>query len=38
MSSIESVDEKGGWLYYSASPENATQRYLPNCIGRQQQT
>jgi dipeptidyl-peptidase-4 len=26
--SIEGVDEKGGWLYYSASPENATQRYL----------
>lgn len=26
--SIESVDEKAGWLYYIASPENATQRYL----------
>jgi dipeptidyl-peptidase 4 len=26
--SIEGVDEKGGWLYYTASPENATQRYL----------
>jgi dipeptidyl-peptidase-4 len=26
--SIEGVDEKGGWLYYAASPENATQRYL----------
>lgn len=26
--SIESVDEKGGWLYYIASPDNATQRYL----------
>ncbi|HEV8483017.1 MAG TPA: DPP IV N-terminal domain-containing protein, partial [Blastocatellia bacterium] len=25
---IEAVDEKGGWLYYAASPENATQRYL----------
>ncbi|MCX6857415.1 MAG: S9 family peptidase, partial [Verrucomicrobia bacterium] len=22
------VDAKGGWLYYQASPENATQRYL----------
>lgn len=22
------TDEKGGWLYYRASPENATQRYL----------
>ena len=22
------VDEPGGWLYYIASPENATQRYL----------
>ncbi len=22
------VDERGGWLYYLASPENATQRYL----------
>ncbi len=26
--SIEGVDENGGWLYYIASPENATQRYL----------
>jgi dipeptidyl-peptidase 4 len=26
--SIEGVDEKTGWLYYIASPENATQRYL----------
>lgn len=25
---IAAVDEKGGWLYYDASPENATQRYL----------
>lgn len=25
---ISSVDEPGGWLYYIASPENATQRYL----------
>jgi dipeptidyl-peptidase-4 len=26
--SVASVDEAGGWLYYIASPENATQRYL----------
>jgi dipeptidyl-peptidase-4 len=26
--SISAVDESGGWLYYIASPENATQRYL----------
>ena len=26
--SVSSVDEAGGWLYYIASPENATQRYL----------
>lgn len=26
--SVEAVDEKGGWLYYIASPDNATQRYL----------
>jgi dipeptidyl-peptidase 4 len=26
--SISGVDEKGGWLYFVASPENATQRYL----------
>jgi dipeptidyl-peptidase-4 len=25
---IAGVDEAGGWLYYIASPENATQRYL----------
>jgi dipeptidyl-peptidase-4 len=25
---IEGVDEKNGWLYFSASPENATQGYL----------
>ncbi|HEY2461467.1 MAG TPA: S9 family peptidase [Candidatus Acidoferrum sp.] len=24
----EGVDEKGGWFYYIASPQNATQRYL----------
>lgn len=28
LTSIENVDESGGWLYYRASPENATQRYL----------
>ena len=26
--SVEGIDEKGGWLYYIASPENPTQRYL----------
>lgn len=26
--SVQSVDEKGGWLYYIASPINPTQRYL----------
>jgi dipeptidyl-peptidase-4 len=26
--SVEAVDETGGWLYYAASPENATRRYL----------
>jgi len=26
--SVQSVDEEGGWVYYIASPENATQRYL----------
>lgn len=26
--SIEGVDENSGWLYYTASPDNATQRYL----------
>ncbi|MEO8074439.1 MAG: S9 family peptidase [Acidobacteriota bacterium] len=25
---IDAVDEQNGWLYYIASPENATQRYL----------
>lgn len=25
---IEAVDEKNGWLYYIASPDNPTQRYL----------
>jgi dipeptidyl-peptidase 4 len=27
-SDISGVDEKGGWLYFIASPRNATQRYL----------
>ena len=26
--SIAAVDEPGGWVYFTASPENATQRYL----------
>jgi dipeptidyl-peptidase-4 len=26
--SLEAVDQKGGWLYFAASPSNATQRYL----------
>ena len=26
--SVAGVDEKSGWLYFVASPENATQRYL----------
>ena len=26
--SLEAIDEKGGWLYTIASPDNATQRYL----------
>jgi dipeptidyl-peptidase-4 len=25
---VEGVDEKGGWLYFMASPDDATQRYL----------
>jgi dipeptidyl-peptidase 4 len=25
---IEAIDEKGGWLYFLASPHNPTQRYL----------
>ncbi len=25
---VEGVDEAGGWLYYTASPDNATQAYL----------
>lgn len=26
--SIQSIDDKNGWVYYIASPENPTQRYL----------
>lgn len=26
--SIQSIDESGGWIYYIASPDNPTQRYL----------
>jgi len=25
---IDAIDEKGGWLYFSASPDNPTQQYL----------
>lgn len=25
---LEALDDKGGWLYFSASPDNPTQRYL----------
>ncbi len=28
VTNVDCVDEKGGWLYYTASPENPTQRYL----------
>ena len=28
IASVQEVDEAGGWLYYIASPENSTQRYL----------
>ena len=28
MVSLAAVDEAGGWVYYIASPENGTQRYL----------
>jgi dipeptidyl-peptidase-4 len=28
VENISAVDESGGWLYYIASPTNATQRYL----------
>ncbi len=26
--SVEGVDDRGGWVYYSASPDNPAQRYL----------
>ena len=28
IASVQEVDEKGGWFYYIASPQNSTQRYL----------
>ncbi len=28
MIEFEALDDAGGWLYFAASPENATQRYL----------
>ena len=28
MITVERVDAQNGWLYFLASPENATQRYL----------
>ena len=28
VNSVAMVDDKGGWLYYTASPTNATQQYL----------
>jgi len=28
IASVQEVDEKGGWVYVIASPENSTQRYL----------
>ncbi|HET7620730.1 MAG TPA: S9 family peptidase [Gemmatimonadaceae bacterium] len=28
LESVQGVDERGGWLYYIASPSNATQRFL----------
>ena len=28
MISVSLIDEKGGWLYFIASPDNATQKYL----------
>ena len=28
IATVQEVDEKGGWIYFIASPENATQRYL----------
>ncbi|MBN1509683.1 MAG: S9 family peptidase [Sedimentisphaerales bacterium] len=28
MMRLDRVDEKGGWAYYTASPDNPTQRYL----------
>lgn len=28
VESVQNIDEKGGWLYFIASPDNPTQRYL----------
>ncbi|HKV76449.1 MAG TPA: S9 family peptidase [Gemmatimonadales bacterium] len=28
VASVTQIDTKGGWVYYSASPDNPTQRYL----------
>lgn len=28
LESVQGVDEHGGWIYYIASPDNATQRFL----------
>lgn len=28
LESVQGVDERGGWIYYIASPTNATQRFL----------
>ncbi len=28
ITAIKAIDEKGGWLYFMASPENISQRYL----------
>ena len=30
--SVVKIDDKGGWVYYIASPDNATQRYLYRTI------
>lgn len=29
--SIEAIDEAGGWIWFAASPDNPTQRYLYRC-------
>lgn len=35
MVSLAAVDEPGGWAYYIASPDNATQRYLYRALPAQ---